>query len=294
MLTIYLVWGSTYLAIRFAVETIPPFLMAGVRFLFGGALFYVWARMQGAAKIEKSHWPSAIIVGLLLVVGGNGLVSWAEQTVPSGITALLIGFVPMWFILFEWLRPKGVRPPRIVFAGLALGFAGVTLLINPTGIGGAREIDLIGSLVVVLATILWAGGSVYSRYAHAHPSQFMFAGMQMLAGGAALIVIGFLSGEFDRLDVAAISSESYWGLIYLSTIGSVAFAVFIWLMKASTPARVATYAYVNPVVALALGAFLAGEVVSSWTLGCSVVILVAVAMIVSAREQTQKDSEAKT
>lgn len=285
---IYIIWGSTYLAIRFGVETIPPFLLAGFRFLVGGILFYLWAMYRKVPAPKKAHWIPAIIIGALLAAGGNGLVTWAEMTVPSGIAALLVAMVPLFIVMIDWLRPKGTRPSWVVMAGVLLGFVGVAFLINPALIGGIPEFDTTGTLIVVLAGFFWAIGSVYSRYAPQSVSQIQFAGMQMIGGGAVALLIGIFSGELSQLDLGAITAKSFLSWVYLTTVGSFAYVVYIWLLKASTPARVATYAYVNPVIALLLGAALAEEKLSLWTGGCSVVIVLAVAIIITAKARAQK------
>lgn len=283
---IYLIWGSTYLAIRFVVEELPPFLMAGVRFLVGGTLFYGWALIRRAEKPTLAQWRSAAIIGTLLLLGGNGLVSWAEKTVPSGLTALLIAMVALWVVLFDWWRPGGVRPRLVVVVGLVLGFAGVGALVDPTNVSGVEEINFIGALAIGLATILWAWGSVYSRRAALPKSKSQMVGMQMLTGGLALIVFGALVGEFSELQTATLTARSLWALVYLITMGSVGFSAYIWLLQVCAPAKVATYSYVNPVIALALGAALAGEALSSWTIGCATVILLSVILIVTSKSKT--------
>jgi drug/metabolite transporter (DMT)-like permease len=287
--TIYIIWGSTYLAIRYGVETIPPFMMAGIRFVIGGALFYAWARMQSGLRPTLRQWGVAALVGVLLIVGGNGLVTLAEKTVPSGLTALLVAMVPLWVVLVDWLRPRGTRPPVLAVAGVVLGLAGVAFLINPTNVQG--EVQLLGALAVVVASLSWALGSVYSRYADAPQAQSLAAGMQMLAGGVASLVLSFSVGEFSTFEFAAVTTQSLWALAYLTFVGSAAFAVYIWLLRASTPAHVATYAYVNPIIALLLGAALAGEALSTRTLWCSVVILAAVVIIVTAKGRAARASE---
>jgi len=284
-LTIYLVWSSTYLAIRFAVETMPPFMMAGLRFLLGGMMFFGWAKLRGAESPQKKHWLPMALIGLGLIVGGNGGVSWAEQVVPSGLTALMIAVVPLWIVLADWIRPGGERPGGIVMSGLALGFIGMLFLINPLNISVGSAIDPLGALVLVLATMSWATGSIYSRQASAPESQILGVGMQMLVGGAALLIISGLSGEFSGFAPAQVSLKSWLAFVYLTTIGSLAFGVYLWLLKASTPAKVATYAYVNPVLALALGTWLAAEPFTLWTFGSSLVIVTAVVIIVSARKK---------
>ena len=295
---IYIIWGSTYLAIGWGVETMPPFIMAGVRFLIGGGILYWWAIARGAGHPQKNHWLTTGLIGLLLTVSGVGLVTWAEKTVPTGITALMIAMVPMWIVLIDWLRPNGTRPGAIAIFGVLLGFGGVAFLINPTDIGGLSEIDHLGAFLIAVACFSWALGSVYSRYAAQPKSQALSAGMQMITGGAVLIILAVLTGEHNQIDMAAISAKSLWSVVYLFTIGSFTYAVYIWLMKASTPARVSTYAYVNPIIALFLGSLLNGEALSNWALGCSVVIILAVVLIISTKARAQKidmgDSEIST
>ncbi len=289
LLCLYLVWGSTYLAIRFGVETIPPFIMAAFRFLIGGALFYAWAKIKGAPNPEKIHWMSAFIVGTLLAVGGNGLVNWAEKTLPSGITALLVAMMPFFLVLFDWLRPNGKRPGWIIMSGLLLGFGGVVFLINPTQVDGISGVDKFGAGLVLAATILWAIGSLYSRSAKQPESHTLFAGMQMMAGGAVALLIATLMGEFSEFNISALTPLQFWSWVYLTLIGSFAFGVYLWLLKVTTPAKVATYAYVNPVIAILLGAVFAGEELSSWTVGCSLVIILAVVIIITAKSRAQRN-----
>ena len=282
---IYLIWGSTYLAIRLGVETIPPFLMAGVRFVFGGMIFYLWGKAKKAESPKPKHWISTSIVGLLLLVGGNGLVSWAEEVVPSGITALIIAMVPMWIVLVDWIRPGGNRPRQAVVIGLILGFIGVGALINPTNVGGLAEIDHFGAMLLILATIFWASGSVYSKYAEMPKSQFVSSGMQMFSGGVVLLILSLLTGEFSELQIQDVTSISILSLVYLITLGSVGYGAYIWLLKVTDPSKVATYAYVNPVIALVLGNMIASEPISSWTIICSIIILTAVIIIITARSK---------
>jgi drug/metabolite transporter (DMT)-like permease len=286
---IYIIWGSTYLAIRYSVETIPPFMIAGIRFVIGGGLFYLWARMRTGVRPTLRQWGPASVVGVLLIVGGNGFVTLAEKTVPSGLTALLVAMVPLCVVLVDWLRPHGSRPPAWAMAGVVLGFGGVAFLINPMTIGG--EIHLFGALAVFVASVSWAIGSVFSRYADAPQAQSVAAGMQMITGGLASLVLSFSLGEFGAFQLAAVTAKSWWSLTYLTLIGSAAFAVYIWLLRASTPARVATYAYVNPVIALLLGAALAGEALSMRTLWASVAILAAVVIIVTAKGRAERAKE---
>ena len=216
-----------------------------------------------------------------MAAGGNGGVSWALQRVPSGIGALLVAMVPFWVAVIDWLRPGGGQPPRHVILGLALGFAGVALLVNPTDIAGARTLDLVGAGTIVVASLLWATGSVYSRYAAQPASHWLSAGMQMLGGAAVLMTLSAASGEFTTLDWSAVSPAAFGAWVYVAAFGSVAYGCYLWLLKASTPAKAATYAYVNPVIALFLGYLLADETLTLWSLGCSAVVVAGVLLVVS-------------
>lgn len=278
---VYLIWGSTYLAIRWGVAEIPPFLMAGGRFLGAGTVFVALAAHRGAARPTARDWLTTALIGLLMAAGGNGGVSWALQRVPSGVGALLVSMVPFWVALIDWLRPRGARPPGQVGVGLALGFAGVALLVNPTDIAGARTLDPVGAGTIVAASLLWATGSVYSRYAPQPASHWLSAGMQMLGGGAVLMVLSAASGELTRLDWSTVSPAAFGAWFYVAALGSVAYGCYLWLLKASTPAKAATYAYVNPVIALLLGYLLAGETLTLWSLGSSALVVAGVLLVVS-------------
>ena len=278
---VYVIWGSTYLAIRWGVAEIPPFLMAGGRFLGAGLVFVALAAHRGAARPTARDWLTTALIGLLMAAGGNGLVSWALQRVPSGIGALLVSMVPFWVALADWLRPRGARPPGHVILGLTLGFAGVALLVNPTDLAGARTLDAVGAGTIVIASLLWATGSVYSRYAPQPASHWLSAGMQMLGGGAVLMAMSAAAGEFTTLDWSNVSRAAFGAWIYVAAFGSVAYGCYLWLLKASTPAKAATYAYVNPVIALILGYLLADEALSLWSLGCSTVVVAGVLLVVS-------------
>jgi drug/metabolite transporter (DMT)-like permease len=278
---VYVIWGSTFLAILFAIETLPPFLMASVRFLVGGSLLYSWSRVvNGAAAPTGAHWRATAIVGALLLLGGNGLLVWSEQRIPSGVAALLVGTVPCFMVLIDWLRPGGSRPTGLVFAGLLLGLLGLVWLVGPDTLLGGGRADLIGAVVVVLGSFSWAVGSIYSRHAATPPSPFLSTAMQMLGGGAALLLLSVLLGEPWAFDASAVSLRSVLGLLYLMLFGSiVAFSAYIWLLRVSTPARVSTYAYVNPVIAVLLGWALAGEALTTRMIVAATVIVSGVALI---------------
>jgi drug/metabolite transporter (DMT)-like permease len=285
MLAIYIIWGSTYLGIRFVVETIPPFLSAGLRFLVSAAIILVWRRLAGDPWPTRRQWRDAAIVGLLLLVGGNGLVSFAEQTVPSGIAALIIGSVPLWLTLFEALRPGGIKPGWQSILGLIVGFAGIFLLVGPGESGTALHLDLLGTVTIILATILWAIGSVYSKNADIPNSTIMWTGMEMTAGALGLFVMSALTGEFAKFDLAGVSIRSWLGLVYLIAVGSlVGFVAYGWLLRNAPIALVSTYAYVNPVVAIFLGAWLAEELVTPRIIVAALVIIGSVIVINTSKQ----------
>jgi drug/metabolite transporter (DMT)-like permease len=286
--SIYLIWGSTYLAIRYAVQTIPPFLMGGLRFVVSGALLYAWARYRGAGRPTRIHWRNAIIAGAFLLLGGNGAVVWAEQFVPSGLTALLVSILPFWLVIIEWVRPPRARPSTAVLVGLILGFVGIIVLVGPADLGGHGDVRPIGALVLIVGSLSWAIGSFYSRDAELPQSGLLTTGMEMLGGGGLLLIVGALTGELSRFDMHAISKASTVGLLYLITFGSLlGFTSYIWLLDKVSPARLGTYAYVNPVVAVILGWAIAGERLSARTAIAAAIVICAVALITTARSARQ-------
>ena len=285
LLAVYIIWGSTYLGIRFAVETIPPFLQAAVRFLISGSLLVIWRRAAGDPAPTRNQWRSAAIVGLLLILGGNGLISWSEQTIPSGIAALLASTIPMFMVLVEALRPGGARPGWIQIVGLLVGFGGVALLVGPQAFnGGAGQLNITGLLVALAGAFLWSLGSIYNRGADLPQSTLLFTGMEMLTGSLGLFILSAATGEFGRLDIAGISTRSLLGLAFLITFGSlVGFVSYGWLLRNAPVRLVATYPYVNPLVAIVLGAWLAQETLDLRTLIAAVIIVGAIVLITQAK-----------
>lgn len=281
---VYLIWGSTYLGIRYALQTMPPFLMAGSRFIVAGAALTLWARASGAARPTSTQLRSACVVGALLFLGGNGGVVWAEQYLPSGVAALTVATEPLWIVVLNWARSGGARPARGVIVGLLIGFAGVWLLVeSTTSAGGARDSRaLIATVAVMGASVSWAVGSLYSTRAALHASPLLSAGIQMLAGGAMLAVAGTLTGEWKTFNPAGVSSVSLFSWLYLVVCGSVvAFTAYSWLLRVAAPARVATYAYVNPLIAVLLGWALAGEALTTRIVLAAMVITASVIVIVT-------------
>lgn len=277
---VYVLWGSTYLGIRFSIETLPPFFTQGVRFLTAGLVMYAWARLSGAAHPTRREWGGAVVTGLLLFIGGTGAVVWAEKLIPSGVAALVVATEPISFVLIEAVRRR--RLPRgSVLAGLALGAAGLVILVGPGEVFGEEGFALPALVVLVLGTFCWAGGSLYSRGSRLPASPIMATAVTLATGGSGLALVGLLSGELSRFDPAAVSTRSVVATIYLFIFGSiVGFSAYLWLLRVTTVARVSTYAYVNPIVAVLLGWALAGEALTARVAIAAVVIVGAVAVII--------------
>jgi drug/metabolite transporter (DMT)-like permease len=290
MISVYIVWGSTYLAIRFAVQTMPPFLMAATRFLMAGAALFVFRRARGDAAPSDREWRSAAIIGLLLLLGGNGGVVWAEQRVNSGHAALVIGATPLWMVLIDWLRPGGRRPGGMAMMGVLVGFAGIVLLIG-SGASSADQIDPVGAGALVLGTLCWAAGSLYSRKAALPASPLLGTSMEMVMGGLGLLALGTLTGEWRQLNLPAIAANSWWGLAYLVVFGSwVGFGSYTWLLRVAPTSLVSTYAYVNPIVAVLMGNWLAAEPLTPRTLIAAAVIVGSVALTTIANQKVKRDA----
>ena len=285
LLTIYLVWGSTYLGIRYAVETIPPFLMAGTRFLLAGLILYAWRRLAGDPAPTRGQWLRASVVGLLMLLGGNGLLSLAEQHVASGIAALIIGSVPLWMTTIEALRPGGARPNILGILGLVVGFGGIALLVAPSLLSGnPLESQPLGILILLGASLFWSLGSIYSRTADLPDSTLLATAMEMLAGAAGLYLVGAFAGEWSRLSLADVTARSWISLLYLVVFGSmVGFTTYAWLLRAAPVSLVATYAYVNPLVAILLGSLLAQESLTAPELLAAAIIIGSVVLINASR-----------
>jgi len=277
---LYITWGATYLAIRFAVEVLPPFLMVGIRFLIAGFILYLWARIGGAPRPDLSQWKSAAIVGLLMLVLANGLISWSEQWIPSGLAALVAATVPFWMVILDWMRPRGVVPSGKVVLGLIIGFVGVALLFQPWRSTEGETFDLLSAAILIVATLFWATGSLYSVRAKLPPSSVLSMGMEMLSGGFIALLVGMLRGELANIEVSAITVRSLLALTYLILFGSlVGFNAYMWLLRVCAPAWVSTFAFVNPVVAVFLGWAFGGEPLTVRILIAASLIVVSVFFI---------------
>lgn len=278
MATIYLVWGSTYLAIRLMVDTIPPALGAGLRFVVAGAILYAALGLRrglAGLRVTRGEAASAALIGCLLCAGGNGLVSVAERSVPSGIAALLVASIPLWVVLMR--AGAGERIGARTLAGVALGFGGVALLLLPGGVSGA--IDPEGAGLLLLAAVLWATGTFLSPRLTLPGDPLVSVAVQMTAGGLLMTLAGVAAGEPGRVHLDAISTSSALGLLYLVVVGSLlAYTAFAWLLQNVPLSTVTTYAYVNPVIAVALGWAFLSEAVTATTLAGAALIVVAVAL----------------
>jgi drug/metabolite transporter (DMT)-like permease len=292
LLIVYVVWGSTYLAIAFAIETLPPLLSAGVRFVVAGTLLLGataalrrWRRRQGSTgerePLRWAHWRATAIVGVLLLLGGNGGVVFAEQYIPSGIAAVLVATMPIWMAILDAVRTRRA-PSRVAIAGLVAGIVGVAVLLAP--VEGLGDLNALGVIVVVAAALSWAIGSLYAREATLPSSGALATGMEMLCGGAALLLVGTLIGEVGRADPTSFSLSSVLALGYLVVFGSIlAFSAYTWLLAHAPVTVVGTYAYVNPIVAVALGALINAEEITPRTIIASAIIIGAVVAMVSGR-----------
>jgi drug/metabolite transporter (DMT)-like permease len=282
---IYLIWGSTYLAIRYAVETIPPLFMMGARHLVGGAAVYAWVRSRGTPAPQLKQWGGAVIAGAFLFLGCHGVLAWGEQKVPSGLAALLCATLPLWTVLFSRMDGSERKLSARAWGGLLLGFAGVAVLIGPDVL--RQRIDLLAAGAVLASALLWAAGTSYTRIATLPVSTGLSAAMQMIGGGVLLLLSGMLTGEGARFQIASLTTRSVLSLAYLIVFGSIiAFTVYVWLLTVSSPSRISTYAYVNPVVAVFLGWLAAGEGISIRTLAATTIILAGVALVNTRRKQT--------
>ena len=280
--SLWLIWGSTYLAILWAIRTLPPFLMAGARFVVAGLVFFAWAKIRGAEWPRAIEWRSAAIVGALLVLVGNGAIVWAEMRLPTGLAALLVATVPLWMVVLDSLRPGGTRPSGRVLVGVATGLAGVGVLVSGNWAVGSQHIDPWGVVACLSAAMCWSIGSIYSRRAALPKSPRLAVGMELLCGGSFLVIAGCLHGEVGHLNLAQASAQSWLALAYLAVFGSlVGFSAYVFLLGETTPARATTYAYVNPVVAVLLGWALAGESITVRTLTAMAIIVTAVVLITS-------------
>jgi drug/metabolite transporter (DMT)-like permease len=280
---VYVIWGSTYLAIAIGIESFPPLLLAATRHFTAGIILYPVLRWKTGIRPTPTQWRTAAVTGLLLLLVGNGGVCLSERTLPTGVAALIVALVSFWMVLLDWLRPCGIRPVPRVVAGLVLGFGGLALLVGPAHLGGSERVNPSGAGILFVATFAWAWGSVYSKHNDLPSSPLLGVAMQSLVGGAALWIVGLLAGEGRQLHPAAISARSWVALAYLIVFGSgIGFTAYVYILKKSSATRVGTYAFVNPVVALFLGWLAIGETIVLRTALAAAVILTAVLLVITA------------
>lgn len=280
LLAVYLFWGGTYLGMKIAIESMPPFIMAGARFFLAGSILFLIGRWKGAALPSAAEWRGAGIVGALLLLGGNGVVAWAQLKVPSAIASLLIATVPLWILVFNWIGGSKQKPTTGVMGGILFGLAGIAVLVVHPERTGNQGIDTIGILALLFASICWAVGSLYSRHAKLPSSPVMATALQMIIGGSLLGIASLFLDDWTKLHISEITLRSWIAFGYLVGFGSiVAYTSYIWLLKNAEPSLVSTYAYVNPIVAVFLGWLIADEQLTSQTLIAAVMIIAAVAII---------------
>ncbi|MBK8616645.1 MAG: EamA family transporter [Anaerolineales bacterium] len=293
LLALYIVWGSTYLGIKIAIETIPPFFHGGIRFLISGLILIIWQRAAGQSMPTGKQWISTAIIGSLLLLGGNGLVAWAEQFIPSGIAALIIASVPMFLVIGEAIRPNGVKPNWQGIVGLLIGFVGIFILVGPAEFsGGGTKLNPLGVAALLAACLFWATGSIYSKSADLPKSSLMNTGAQMLTGSISLFIISFVTGELNGWEISAVSARSLYGLSYLIFVGSlVGFVSYGWLLQNAPISLVSTYAYVNPVVAVLLGVWFGNETLEPRMWIATAIIIGSVIFINSTRPKVKYEAK---
>lgn len=282
---IYIIWGSTYLAIKYGIETFPPFALGAIRFLLAGTLLFAWARWRSAVTLQPVHWLHAFLIGLLMLGVGNGAVVWSEQRIPSGIAALIVAIIPLMVVVIDWLRPHGRRPRPLVMIGVLVGLAGLALLVGPSAMGDG-EIDLTGVGVLLIGSLGWSIATVFGKRARVPGDPLLTSAMQLLSGGVCLTILSLVAGEAGRLLNMELTTKGVLAVLYLAIFGSIiAFSAFSWLMRTANPARISTYAYVNPVVAMFLGWLFANERLTARTLVAAAIVLAGVVLITTSKHE---------
>jgi drug/metabolite transporter (DMT)-like permease len=281
---VYVIWGSTYLAIRYAIETIPPFLMMGVRSILAGSILLFWSRKSGI-RVAREQWVPLVLVAVLFFVLGHGLLAWAQKSVASGLAAVLIASDPLWIALIESFVIKGFRLRSRQIIGLTIGFAGIVLLFLP---GQVIRMDTLGGAMILLSAISWSIGAVYSRVATIPKVARVASGSELILGGLFLVLIALVLGEFQSFHLSDVSLRSFLALSYLVIFGSVVtFTAYVWLLGVTSATRVATHTYVNPVIAVFLGWGLAGEQFTLTMMIASVVILLSVYLVLEKERMSE-------
>jgi drug/metabolite transporter (DMT)-like permease len=284
--SIYVVWGSTYIAIKFGVESIPPFFLMGVRSFIAGIILVLWAILNNEAELHREHWRSITIIGCLFFLIGHGFLAWGQRTVPSGLASLLFASEPIWIVVIErwWVGDSQLR--WFGYLGMALGFAGVVILITSAGNLGDAPAEFSGALAILTGTLSWSCGAVYSRVASLPKSPLLTAGLELITGGSFLMMLAAATGEFRTIADHEITEGALFGLGYLIIFGSVVtFRAYVWLLSVMSATKVSTHTFVNPFVAVVLGWLIAGEPVTTLVLVSMSLITVSVYLVL--KDQTR-------
>ncbi len=297
-LYVYIAWGATYMALHFALESLPPFLIAGSRFFIAGTVLLGLAAIfhrKGFHLGSLREWKDALVIGTLLLVFGNGGVAWAQQYVTTSVAALIFGSMPLCIIFFDWIRPGGVVPSLRTGIGLAVGFVGLCILIKPSAASPDTRMEMWGKLALVVAACSWSGGAIYSRFLHAKGSPLLPMARQMISGGFVLLTISYFHDDWGRLSLAKITLLSWSGFAYLTIFGSLlGFTAYVWLMRVSTPERVSTVSYVNLVVAVLLGWTVGGEAMTAHLLIGAGIIVGSVVLVLTKKSTREVVETAPT
>lgn len=289
-IAIYFVWGTTYLAIRYAVETIPPLLMMSMRSLIAGAVLYMWGRLRGDARATRKELPSLLLIGALFFLVGHGVIAWAQQTVPSGVAALLVACEPIIIALFEPLFTKEGRVGKRTLLGMLIGMGGIAVLLMPHGFD-FKNAHLLGSLGILVAAGSWASGAIYARVARLPRSPLITGGLQLLFGGTLLIVASYVSGEWSAFAFSQVTIRSVLGLAYLIVFGSIiSFSAYTWLLTITTATRISTHTFINPIIAVLVGWALGGEALTWEMLIATVLIIISVYLVLFRKPAAIKDA----
>ena len=288
-IAVYFVWGTTYLAIKYAIETIPPFLMMGMRSLIAGTVLYTWGRLRGDANVTRKELPSLLLIGALFFLIGHGVLAWAQQTVPSGVAALLVACEPIIIALFEPLFTREGKVGKRTLLGMFIGMSGIAVLVMPHGFD-FENANLLGSLGILVGASSWASGAIIARVARLPRSPLITGGVQLLFGGALLIIVSYVSGEWSAFAFSQVTIRSMSGLVYLIVFGSiVTFSAYTWLLKITSATRISTHTFINPVIAVFVGWALAGEALSWEMLIATVLIIIAVYLVLYRKPSAKKD-----
>jgi drug/metabolite transporter (DMT)-like permease len=287
---IYIIWGSTYLATRYAIETIPPLMMIGVRSLTAGIILYFFSRFKSKEKIKRENIIPLFTLGAAFFLIGHGLLAWSQQYVPSGMAAVLVTPEPLWIMGMEWFFLKDTRVKLRGIFGLLFGFLGVVYLIASTTGRTTSNNDLLGSTLIIIGTLSWGGGAVYSRVANVPKYPMLSSGMELIFGGILVLLGSFIIGEPSQFHLSQVTLKSFLGLLYLIVFGSViAFTAYVWLLGHTSVTRISTHTYVNPVIAVFLGWLFADEQITTALLVATTIIIVSVYLVLYDQYRNKKN-----